>query len=311
MARKGKDLELLVESLEKALGGNKGFKITSPDKLPDKTDKNGGTREVDVLARGFIGTCPVTIIFECRDRDGNEDKTWIEQIATKRDDVGANVAVAVSSSGFSEGAKDKAEYHNVQLRTIDEGGFEDFSTWFGSPFMKVSYSHWELFSIGLLFNTVEEIEQFKKYCEANKETYTNVKLKNIKNGGIWTLKQIFDVQQLPDAYDKIAPDKPPIVVDVLVHLDGWLQVDGTTEVIKPACVFYQAKANITTSMVPFKFQQYKGNDSSLADIATAEIRHPTTGLSLLFSSIRDSKSSEVTLTARWKEDTKKSPDKSV
>lgn len=55
---------------------------------------------------------------------------WIEQIATKRDGIGANKAVAVSSSGFSSGAKKKAIAKSIELRTYGEITKEKIQNWF-------------------------------------------------------------------------------------------------------------------------------------------------------------------------------------
>src|ERR1043165_2179805 len=126
MARAGRDLERLVELLESYLGGNDQIAIKSPDNLLDKV--TGGTREVDVSIRSKVGSSEILVILECRDRGAPQDVTWIEQLATKRDDVGANKAVAVSSSGFSEHAINKAKSKSIDLRTIDERSIADFAS---------------------------------------------------------------------------------------------------------------------------------------------------------------------------------------
>lgn len=127
MARKGRELEELVAALENGLGGT-DIKVTSPDQIEDKTTKE--KREVDVSLKGKIGSNEILIIIECRDRKPKQDVTWIEQIATKRDDIGAHKAIAVSSSGFSEAAKNKAIAKNIELRTLEEIDPEEITKWF-------------------------------------------------------------------------------------------------------------------------------------------------------------------------------------
>ena len=57
------------------------------------------------------------------------DVTWIEQLGLKRDDIGANVAVAVSGSGFSAGAKTMAGRLGIELRTVESITVEDVVGW--------------------------------------------------------------------------------------------------------------------------------------------------------------------------------------
>ncbi len=59
--------------------------IKSPDFIADSI--TGEKREVDISLRGKIGSHPILIIIEVRDRDKVQDVTWIEQLATKRDNM--------------------------------------------------------------------------------------------------------------------------------------------------------------------------------------------------------------------------------
>ncbi len=118
MARRGKDTEQLVALLEAALGEEDRVDVQSPDYIPDRD--TGRKREVDVAVRIKSGTHQVLIILECRDRQNVEDVTWIEQLASKRSSVGADKAIAVSTSGFSEPARRKARACMIELRTLQE-----------------------------------------------------------------------------------------------------------------------------------------------------------------------------------------------
>lgn len=127
MPRKGKALErliALIESLLVPVGGT----VISPDYLPDKV--TGNRREVDIAIRLKVGTSPILVIVECRDRHGVADVTWIEQLAQKRNDVNADKAVAVSSYGFSQPAIRKAEFYNIEIRKLDTLTAADVQDWF-------------------------------------------------------------------------------------------------------------------------------------------------------------------------------------
>jgi len=126
MPRKGKGLEQLVSLLEQHLAA-KGAKVTSPDSICDKA--TGQSREVDVSIRSEVGSTPVLVILECRDRARAQGVEWIEQLAEKRNSVGADVAVAVSSSGFTGPAERKAQALGVQTRRLDEVTADVVSSW--------------------------------------------------------------------------------------------------------------------------------------------------------------------------------------
>ena len=117
MPRAGRSLELLVHGLEQLLA-KAPVQIRSPDYITGKITKI--RREVDVSLRSQVGSVDVLVIIECRDRGKSQDVTWIEQLASKREDVGADKAVAVSATGFSPAARNLARSKQVDLRSLEE-----------------------------------------------------------------------------------------------------------------------------------------------------------------------------------------------
>jgi hypothetical protein len=79
---------------------------------------SGQEREVDITLRSHVGTTPVLIAIECRDRKIKSDVTWIEQLNTKKRDIQASKMIAVSSSGFSEAAAAVARVYGIETRTL-------------------------------------------------------------------------------------------------------------------------------------------------------------------------------------------------
>lgn len=115
MAKKWRDFEKLITRLEQAMAPL-GAEIKSPDRIADKI--TGTLREVDASVRYQGASGPVLITIECRDRIKIEDVTWIEQISTKRLDIGANFTIAVSSNNFTKNAITKAEHYGIRTRTL-------------------------------------------------------------------------------------------------------------------------------------------------------------------------------------------------
>ena len=101
--------------------------IKSPDHLPDKVA--GGTREVDVSLRSKVGSADVSIIIECRDRGRPADVTWLEQVKTKRDAVGASRAIAVASGSFSKKALAAASAYGIDARTLAQANTAEIRRW--------------------------------------------------------------------------------------------------------------------------------------------------------------------------------------
>lgn len=124
--RQGRELEQLVECMEKALSSS-GAVVTSPDRIPDRD--TGELREVDISVRQQVGSVSVLVIVECRDRGRPQDVTWIEQVAEKRNSVLAARAVAVSPRGFSRGAVQKAKALGVELRQLTALSAHDIVLW--------------------------------------------------------------------------------------------------------------------------------------------------------------------------------------
>jgi hypothetical protein len=105
-----------------------GATVTSPDRLPDRT--TGQVREVDATIRYRLGTSDVLIVIECRKRSRTQDVTWIEQLATKSQSVGANKLIAVSETRFSAAAEKAAQAHQIELRTLSPAPADYLAGWF-------------------------------------------------------------------------------------------------------------------------------------------------------------------------------------
>jgi Restriction endonuclease len=109
--------EQRVADIEKALSP-RGARVTSPDWIRDLV--TGQPREVDASIRMRVGSSDVLITVECRRRAHKEDVTWVEQLATKKNNIGASKTIAVSSTGFSSAAMDLARRSGIDLRRLED-----------------------------------------------------------------------------------------------------------------------------------------------------------------------------------------------
>ncbi len=159
MTRKGRDLEKLVSNFEGLLGP-KGVAITSPDYIPDKD--TGEPREVDISLRSQIGSSEILVVVECRDYSHKvQDVKWIEELATKRDSVGADKVLAVSSTGFSGPAITKAEAKGITLRTMAEIDYQEISHWFSFKYLYFNRPNFRIYKVELNTPDEGEFNRFK------------------------------------------------------------------------------------------------------------------------------------------------------
>jgi hypothetical protein len=126
-----REFEQLVARIEETLVP-KGAKVKSPDHVRDLV--TGRLREVDASIRFDLGSTPVLITVECRKRKAVQDDTWIEQLATKRDKIGAARTIAVSARGFTDSAKKTARQVGIELRTLEDRIGEEIVQTFLSGF---------------------------------------------------------------------------------------------------------------------------------------------------------------------------------
>lgn len=99
------------------------------------------TREVDVVAIGEVAGHQTVVCIECRDWKRPQTVEWVEQARTKFDDLGANVRVLVSSSGFTKPALAKAARHAI--KTITPGEITpEFVRKVVNKADQAQYTHW-------------------------------------------------------------------------------------------------------------------------------------------------------------------------
>lgn len=126
MSKEWREFEELVARIEHTLSPA-GAIVKSPDRIVN--NMTGKKREVDASIRYTIGTVPILITVECRKRKDKQDDTWIEQLVTKKQNLGAAQTIAVTSKGISEPAKTNARFYGIEVRTISEINQKEMLGW--------------------------------------------------------------------------------------------------------------------------------------------------------------------------------------
>lgn len=105
------EFEALVARLQRTF--NKTATVTHNEKL--KGRESGRARQIDICIRATIGTENVLMIVECKKLTRKVDLEAVEAFAEKKNDVGAQVGIMVSTAGFSKAAYQKAAVKNISL----------------------------------------------------------------------------------------------------------------------------------------------------------------------------------------------------
>jgi restriction endonuclease len=108
---KGRSLELLVARIKEHQLPD--ATVRSPDFVPDRD--TGQRREVDVGIHVTRDGGSTFIAIECRNRKAVQHVEWVEQLICKKQSIGADVLIAVTSSRFYRPARVKALKHGVIL----------------------------------------------------------------------------------------------------------------------------------------------------------------------------------------------------
>ncbi|WP_081633465.1 restriction endonuclease [Mycobacterium sp. 360MFTsu5.1] len=137
MPKRSNEFQRLVAMLT-ALS-SKGAAVHESVELMEITSNE--PREVDIVAVGAVAGYQTIVCIECRDWKRRQDVQWVEQANTKFNDLGANVRVLVSSSGFTKGALEKAARCNIKTITPGEITAEFVGKIVNSA-NRIEYSHW-------------------------------------------------------------------------------------------------------------------------------------------------------------------------
>jgi hypothetical protein len=132
---KGEELERLVRLLESVLSAH-GTQLRVRHKLTDRS--TGQPREVDIYIEETLRGQTHRSIIECRNHGKPVNVEYVEQLVTKKADIGDPFTYVVSKSGFTKGAIKKATFHSIGLSTLSETADPLWPEWV------THHSHFEL-----------------------------------------------------------------------------------------------------------------------------------------------------------------------
>lgn len=123
--KSGKDFEDLITWIQQSV--HEKAQIIPNEKVRDIHTNR--TRQIDISIRLSDGPTHLFVMVEVRDHARPVNVSYIEEINSKKQSVGANAAFIVSRSGFTKTALEKAKHLGIQTLTYEEALKSDWSGW--------------------------------------------------------------------------------------------------------------------------------------------------------------------------------------
>jgi hypothetical protein len=146
MTKKSDVFEQQIHRLHELVDGDDA-EVTWNDRIPDP-DNPGQARQIDIT----IKRDDELTLVECRLHKERQDVKWVEELIGRKLSLRASAVVAVSASGFTQGAIKKAQAHGVFLRDLNQLTPEEVESWGCSIAMTVYYYEYKDLQLSLLFH---------------------------------------------------------------------------------------------------------------------------------------------------------------
>jgi len=137
--------ERQIHRIHELLEGS-GAAVTWNDHLPDP-DNPKQPRQIDITIRRDRQLA----LIECRFHRSRQNVKWIEELIGRRVSLGADSVIAVSSSGFTEGAFKKAERFGIILRDFRGLTDDEILNWGRSVALTLFFYQYSDINLTLLF----------------------------------------------------------------------------------------------------------------------------------------------------------------
>lgn len=143
--------------------------ITWNDRIPDP-DNPKQPRQIDITIRRDN---KLTLV-ECRIHKEKQDVKWIEELIGRRASLKGDAVIAVSASGFTEGAILKAKKFGIILRDVVSLTEEEISAWGHSTTVTLTFYKYK--NVHIIFKVPRELTR-PKLIDAIMKELTNHKNK--------------------------------------------------------------------------------------------------------------------------------------
>jgi hypothetical protein len=124
MPKRTNDFQKLIKRIYEQIA-DKDDKVTESALV--KENRSSTEREIDILLEKRMFGTSIKIAVECRGRERKDDIEWIDGLIGKFRDLDIQKVIAVSRSGFSPSAIEKANENHIDVLTLREALEKDWS----------------------------------------------------------------------------------------------------------------------------------------------------------------------------------------
>ena len=203
MSKEGEDLERIVEACHKQMEADHTI-VTWNDHVEGRYSKS--KRQIDVSLKSKDDPNFIRDIVECKDRSRVQDVNFIVSLEGNRDDIGAESAIAVTTTGYSKGAVNYADSKGIDLRVVKEVDQEELK-WLQCKEIKSEIKMGNFFNALLdLVNKKQALDNGKLNCNKPIFKFKN-ETKRISINDLW---KATPVDQLNSIFVGMKPGDPKV-----------------------------------------------------------------------------------------------------
>lgn len=292
MSRRSNEFQRLITGIYDAMTSVEGGNVSESAIL---TEPSGIPREIDVLIEKKLYGHNLRIAVECRDRFRKDDVEWIDSLLGKYKNLEVHKIIAVSRSGFSASAKQKASDNGIEVKTLEECLDTDWPDEFikiGIGVFEISFQP-ESISFELLppLNSDLKLKPDIENSEGKITGAVQTMLVDCFNRSVLTqIKEFIDKEFLPsckviaDLQKRLELTVPVDITDVFLS-----DTDGSRFELKR--MTYLVKAH--TQLFHGSMQHYRYGDNARVSVSTIDSPDMTRSFKII--QVAGSKSFNVTI----------------
>lgn len=146
------------------------------DKIPDP-DNPKQLRQIDITIKDRVSITHI----ECRSHKKRQNAKWIEELYGRKIGLNVDTYIAVSDSGFTEGAIKKAERFGIFLRNLEQLSDDEIGSWGKKSKIFLSYYQLDDISFCFVFDSIKKLNLKKVASELqNRPEYVDALFNIIK-----------------------------------------------------------------------------------------------------------------------------------
>lgn len=270
MTSDGKRLEMLVAFVEQRLLPS-GFEVKTNQIITN--DAGVQIAEFDIEIRGKVGTTEFSWLIECRDRpsQGAAPASWIEQLVGRKDRFLFNKVTAVSTTGFSEGAREFARSKGIELRAVRNLSPDDFSDWLMVPSFTFMERRAELAGAVFVISIEDGQEKVDAVNAALVRATNSMVLNKALTGERVELRHAFlgAIEHTGNCFDGLEPNGPSRSVRMEVTYEGndHFVIATQAGAVRLRQIIYQGTLSIKQTDLPIAVATEYRMDSGTAPIS--------------------------------------------